>query len=300
MKQKTETYLLTVLLLFLAAGTLAQGRWLQIQSRYTGEKLQALVVLPPDYEETERNYPVLYFLHGWQSSPQNWDFLLDWDQLLAELCTEGEVEPFILVLPDSGDDGESWYSNYLDGRAYERYLTEELIRAVDRSYRTDPKARAIGGFSMGGYGAYKLMAKYPHLFGAASSVSGMLSLRTLTFGWKLTTLRLFSNTFRHLCENVFGATIEDWQQNDPLSLLMRLERDAPELFSQRAFYIAVGTKDEFFAQTQAQEVVDFLESKGANYTYRRVAGGRHNFFFLRSCLKSLFQFHSENFKSYKL
>lgn len=285
----------TILLLILTTGVFSQSKWLELQSRHTGETLKARVVLPPGYDQGKKHYPVLYFLHGWQSSPENWNFLLDWDGLLASLCNEGKVDPFILVLPDSGDDGESWYSDYLDGRAYSRYLIEELIPAVDRTYRTIPKARGIGGFSMGGYGAYKLMATYPHLFSAVSSVSGMLSLKTLTFGWKLIPLRLFSNTFRHLCENVFGTTVEAWRQNDPLTLLVAFYQKAPELFRQKAFYIAVGTKDEFFAQNQAQEVADFLESKDANFTYRRVVGARHNFFFLRSCLESLFQFHSDNF-----
>ena len=49
---------------------------------------------------------------------------------------------------------------------------------------------------MGGFGAFKLIAKYPHLFGSASSVSGILSLETPDL-WleSLPPLRLFSNTF---------------------------------------------------------------------------------------------------------
>lgn len=291
-----------ILLLVFSAMVSAQSRWLEIQSRYTGENLQSLVVLPPGYEQEQQHYPVLYFLHGWQSSPQNMELLLDWDGLVEDLCSKGKVDPFILVLPSSGDGGESWYSNYRDGRAYERYLTEELIRTIDRTFRTIPRAqsRGIGGFSMGGYGAYKLMTKYPSHFGAVSSVSGMLSLETLSFGWKLKTLRLFSYTFRHLCENVFGPTVEDWQRNDPKTLLVGFQSKMPAVYRQKSFYIAVGSKDEFMAQNQAQEVVDFLQTTGADYTYRKVPGARHNFFFLRSCLESLFEFHSINFNKVNL
>ncbi|HOB21704.1 MAG: hypothetical protein GX766_07385 [Firmicutes bacterium] len=287
-------------LLFLLLSTVAfshSNQWIQIQSRLTGEELKASVVLPPGYEEDARRYPVLYFLHGWESSPFNLQLLLDWGELLAELCAQGKASPFIIVIPESGDAGRSWYSDYTDGRAYEGYLIKELIPFIDRNFRTipTPKGRGIAGFSMGGFGAFKLIAKYPHLFGSASSVSGILSLETLTFGWKLTPLRLFSNTFRHLSEEVFGLTVEDWQRNDPKTLLVRLAENLPQVYAQRSFFVVVGNKDEFFCHKHAEELVAFFSETGADYVYLKVPGGRHNFFFLRSCLDEVFQFHSEKF-----
>jgi S-formylglutathione hydrolase FrmB len=52
----------------------------------------------------------------------------------------------------------SFYTNYLDGsKLYEDYIDQDLIQYIERSYRakTGSKWRAIGGTSMGGFGALK-------------------------------------------------------------------------------------------------------------------------------------------------
>lgn len=148
---------------------------------------------------------------------------------------------------------------------------------------------------MGGFGAFKLLAKHPYAFGSASSVSGILSLETFTLGWSLLPLRVFSYTFRHLYEDVFGPSVADWRRHDPKTLLAGLERTLPEVFAQRSFFMAVGSKDEFLAADQADEVAEFFSAVGADYTYQKVPGGRHNFFFLSSRLEAVFRFHSEIF-----
>ena len=117
---------------------------------------------------------------------------------MDSLVAAGRPE-MILVFPD-GDDG--WYTtwNALNNTAacradtlrrepaatycvpwpkYDEYVARELVAHVDSSYRTHPRRehRGIAGLSMGGYGAISLALRYPDVFAAAASHSGVLSPR---------------------------------------------------------------------------------------------------------------------------
>ena len=72
------------------------------------------------------------------------------------------------------DGGRSFYTDAREGSAWERHILEDVIGFVDHFFPTIPerRGRAIGGLSMGGYGAMKLALKRPDLFGSASAHSG--------------------------------------------------------------------------------------------------------------------------------
>src|SRR5262245_63304791 len=56
----------------------------------------------------------------------------------------------------------SFYCNYADGsKRYEDFVTQELVAHVESSYRARKgrENRAIGGTSMGGFGALKIAMK---------------------------------------------------------------------------------------------------------------------------------------------
>ncbi len=137
------------------------------------------VYLPPGYDEGKRRYPVIFVLSGFTGSGR---MLLNLsafgeplDARLDRLIGSGAMKPCIAVLPDciTAYGG----SQYLDSRAtgrYETHLARELVRFVDRRYRTLPEARhrAVVGKSSGGYGALVHAMKHPDVFGAAASHSG--------------------------------------------------------------------------------------------------------------------------------
>ena len=60
---------------------------------------------------------------------------------------------------------------------YEQHILE-CVRFIDDTFATidSPSGRAIGGLSMGGYGAMKLGLKYPDIFGSIASHSGVLDI----------------------------------------------------------------------------------------------------------------------------
>ncbi len=65
-----------------------------------------------------------------------------------------------VVMPDGG---RGWYTNAVEGDAYEDDLLKDVLGLVERTFpaRRSRAGRAIGGLSMGGYGAAALGLKHP-------------------------------------------------------------------------------------------------------------------------------------------
>lgn len=131
-------------------------------------------VLLPDGYDPARRYPVYYLLHGGGGNFMDFDVHHDIRGLTAG-------RDIIVVMPDGGIAG--WYSNpvtsFVGPRNWETFHIEELIPWVDATFSTIPEfaGRAVGGFSMGGFGALKYTAKYYGHFASVSSHSGPSDLR---------------------------------------------------------------------------------------------------------------------------
>lgn len=173
---------LTATLLAAAPHALAQqgGRVLEgrtLASKALGREWAYTIYLPPDYERSERAYPVFYLLHGMGGEHTNWARYGDAQMTADSLIAASALPPVILVMPDGKN------SSYVDSDpttgygAMETALVQDLIPHIDATYRTIPtrRARMIGGLSMGGYGAIHTAFKHPELFGAAATLSGGIS-----------------------------------------------------------------------------------------------------------------------------
>lgn len=133
------------------------------------------VLLPDGYHDSGLRYPVLYLLHGGGTDA---DFI-QFDRLGIRALTAGKR--VIVVMPDGGHAG--WYSNPVSSNAgprnWETFHIAQLLPWIDANFRTyaEYDGRAVGGFSMGGFGALKYAAKYYGHFASVSSHSGPASLR---------------------------------------------------------------------------------------------------------------------------
>ncbi len=129
------------------------------------------IYLPTDYDTSEKHYPVVYVLHGFeQSILGGTDILLNLDQMLAD----GEAEEMIYVFIDGNNRyGGSWYLSSPTIGDYESYIVRDLVEHVDANYRTllDQESRGIIGCSMGGDGALHLALSFPDTFGVAVPIS---------------------------------------------------------------------------------------------------------------------------------
>ena len=165
-----------------------------------GVRKSLVVYLPPSYSVSPaRRYPVLVYLHGLTGNERNWSEQGALGTTLDSLARAGRGEA-IVVMPD-GDDG--WYTTWnalsdpgcaadtvrkekaatycVPWLHYDDYIANDVVRYVDSHYRTRATrdSRGIAGLSMGGYGAITIALRYPHLFAAAASHSGVVSPRLI-------------------------------------------------------------------------------------------------------------------------
>ena len=248
--------------------------------------VEVLVLTPPSYaRETARRYPVLYFLHdGYGDGRTLLRRGVAADAL--ERMRDGRLPEFLIVAPDGPG---SWFSDSYDGRRrFEEFLTGDLPRFVDASYRTlpDRRSRGITGISMGGYGAVKLALKHPEMFDSVSSLSGAL----IPFGWK--DLERYSFMARFTLKRVFGQSAERnaLDANDVWSILFPLRFERPPFSA----HLRAGTEDVYGLDGVAAQYGNLLNEHGVPTTIVLEPGG-HDWDYWKRAMPAILRWHGERF-----
>ena len=140
--------------------------------QYNSEKLsarrQVRVYTPPGYTE-DKEYPVLYLLHGIGGNDLEWIQACKANTVIDNLIADGKIEPMVLVFPNGNasivvGDSEEFpgegagarrnMTGQYDGwdMPFENDLFEEIIPLVESKFsvKTDSANRALAGLSMGG------------------------------------------------------------------------------------------------------------------------------------------------------
>jgi len=146
------------------------------------------IYLPPSYTTTlSQRYPTFYLLHGSPGSPQDWFQAAHAATTADTLLAQGKIRETILI----GVDGNgpqyrfSEWANSFDGRQrMEDAIVQDLVSFIDSHYRTLARVteRAIGGLSMGGYGAVNIALHHPDIFHKVMSLSGYFQAEGPVFG----------------------------------------------------------------------------------------------------------------------
>jgi oligosaccharide 4-alpha-D-glucosyltransferase len=154
--------------------------------------------LPRDYNDSDKDYKVLYFHDGQNLFNPEWVYYTqtDWDidTTLQRLIDDGEVDDTIVVGIWSTNDRISDYmpwdmyeaapaeyreqiSRYMEhepqSREYLQFIVEELKPFIDSNYRTRPGRddTLMMGSSMGALISLYGVIEYPDVFGGAAAVS---------------------------------------------------------------------------------------------------------------------------------
>ncbi len=139
----------------------ARVEHLTIESKAVGEELPVSVVVPSGDRAGRRS--LLVFLHG---RGENQDSELD-DPFFGALASLGDRAP-VVAFPYGGD--HSYWHDRADGE-WARYVVDEVIPQVADGFDADPSRVAVGGISMGGFGALDLALHYPGRFCAVGGHS---------------------------------------------------------------------------------------------------------------------------------
>lgn len=107
-------------------------------------------------------FAVLYQLHGHSDDHRAW-------LLRSTIAVHAERYPLLVILP-SGEN--SYYAG-----AYEQLIVRDLPAHVARTFQVRPGKAAIGGLSMGGYGAIRIGLKHRDRFQSIAAHSSRLPAR---------------------------------------------------------------------------------------------------------------------------
>ena len=132
------------------------------------------IYLPPNYDNTTNEYPVMYYLHGFTWSDSMQVVGDHFDQLLDKAINEGIIQPLIVVMPDQHTLYRgSFYTNSTFTGNWADFTAIDLVNYIDKNYRTldNRESRGIAGHSMGGYGAIKLGMQHPDVFSVVYGLS---------------------------------------------------------------------------------------------------------------------------------
>ncbi|MGC9352383.1 MAG: alpha/beta hydrolase [Mariniphaga sp.] len=146
---------------------------LSMKSEILNMERKYAIYLPPDYEISERSYPVLYLLHGAGDDQSGWIQFGEVLHIADKAIRNGSSTAMIIVMPDA-NTGQRGYTNDVSGNwRYEDFFFEEFMPFIEKEYRirTEKRYRAVAGLSMGGGGTFYFALHRPDLFSAACPLS---------------------------------------------------------------------------------------------------------------------------------
>ena len=128
---------------------------LHVPSDVLNYPIDAQLYLPPCYATSGAAYPVLYLIHGLNSTNTQW-VELGMPAAADALSAAGAIAPLIIVMPSDRKD-----------ERFDPAFVTDLVPYIDATYRTkdDYRFRAIGGLSRGGGWSIHLGLRYPQIFG---------------------------------------------------------------------------------------------------------------------------------------
>lgn len=143
----------------------------QAPSPALGRDVKFTVYVPDGYQDAgSANYPVVYLLHGAGGDENEWRTKGGAVETLDGLIKRGVIRPSVVVMPTAGP--ASWWADGVAEKAGTAIM-KDLLPYVESRYKVQKErsGRAIGGLSMGGYGALNLALRYPSQFCAAAVIS---------------------------------------------------------------------------------------------------------------------------------
>ena len=152
------------------------------------KKRKIWIYLPPGYENSDKDYPVLYMHDGQNLFDGSTSFTGEWevDETLDQLSESRSLELIVVGIENDGPERIHEYTPYeltsyasrVEGAAYVRFITEVLKPYVDVNYRTltDREHTGIMGSSLGGLISFYAAMEFEETFGMAGVFSPSFQL----------------------------------------------------------------------------------------------------------------------------
>lgn len=226
------------------------------------------IFLPPDYcLAANRRYPVLYLNDGQDKKA------LRLHGTVAKLTALRHIPPIIVVAIPTNDDRLQEYGTAVCPNAqnlgtkageYGRFLTEELMPAINQQFRSDtrPTQTAIFGASLGGLSAFDMAWNYPDKFGVVGVMSG-------SFWWRAAADETALPPNERIAHEMVRQTAVK------PSLRLWFEAATLDETSDRDHNGVIDAIQDTLELIEELERIGFKQDE--DVLYRQVAGGRHNY-----------------------
>lgn len=245
------------------------------------------IYLPPDYESSQRSYPVLYLLHGAGDDQTGWVQFGEVLHIAGKAITDGTATPMIIVMPDA-NTGKRGYVNDVKGEwRYEDFFFEEFMPFIEKTYRikADKRYRAIAGLSMGGEGTFVYALHHPELFSSACPLSAATGPRSVE---ELKNYRLWTGV-----EGITDADKESYFKK--YSVLNLIENIADNQKKAVRWYIDCGDDDFLFEGNSLVHIA--MRKKEIPHEFR-IRDGGHTWTYWRTALPTVLEFVSMSFHQF--
>jgi predicted peptidase len=142
-----------------------------------GDSLNYRMLFPDS--DTLRRYPLVIFLHGSGERGNNNEAQLQWGVTNFATDQAMALHPAFVIAPQC-PEGQGWANITGNNKAIQLLpapsksmeLLVELIHKMIKDFRVDTNRIYITGLSMGGFGTFDAIERYPNLFAAAVPVCG--------------------------------------------------------------------------------------------------------------------------------
>ena len=275
-------YLLSFLFLIFAVNAFAASRVQcgAMKSKYVPGRIGYCAMLPPGYDTNPgKRFPVLYFLHG-LGADQSFLASSGASSGIEEAWEEKRLGEFVIITPQGEN---SFYINSRDGHIlYEDFFIREFVPQMERRFRLagNRAGRAIGGISMGGYGALRFAFKYPQMF-TSVAVHMPALLEELPHGSSGVGLGAFLGS-------AFGTPLNErfWKENTPFVFARTANLQGLKI------YFDCGDQDNYGFYAGARQLDKLLTARHVAHE-AHIYPGRHDWQFVSEHLDASMAFQSQ-------
>ena len=244
------------------------------------------IYLPPDYQTSERSYPVLYLLHGGGDDQTGWVQFGEVQNITDKAIAEGKATPMIIVMPDANTGQRGYFNDPKNEWRYEDFFFDEFMPFIETKYRIkkEKRFRAVAGLSMGGGGSFVYALHHPELFSSVCPLSASTGPLTLEATKTWLEQRKQSGT---------DAEIEAYfKKYSVLELINAIPDDQKKSLR---WYIDIGDDDFLFEGNSLAHIA--MRKKEIPHEFRIYDGG-HSWPYWRKALPTVLSFVSDAFHQF--
>jgi enterochelin esterase-like enzyme len=255
---------------------------LSMDSKILKMERKYAIYLPPDYETSQRSYPVLYLLHGGGGNQTTWIQHGEVLSITDKAIKDGSATPMIIVMPDAGGPKRGYYNYPRGDWLYEDYFFEEFMPYIEKTYRikSEKRYRSVAGLSMGGFGTFIYALHHPELFKSACplSIGGFPPLDDV------------KAQFSRIDPGIPDSLVEEfYHRNSILELINNIPENRKKAVQ---WYIDCGDDDP--NQYEGACLIHIAMRKKEIPHEFRIRDGAHNWIYWRSALPAILQFITKN------